>query len=112
MEDVAAGSTAHPEIHPERTLWLLSVAHAVNHAQAVLLPLVYLQVLSEFQITLGDVATLAAVGAFASGIVQLSFAKLTRVVSRRVLLGSGGGFFSGGGWGQGARPPLSSLAPP
>ena len=36
------------EIHPERTLWLLSIAHAVNHAQAVILPLVYLQILREF----------------------------------------------------------------
>ena len=110
MEDVAAESIAQPEIHPERTLWLLSVAHAVNHAQAVLLPLVYLQILTEFQITLGDVATLAAVGAFASGIVQLSFAKLTRVVSRRVLLGSGGILFGGGFAAMAAAPTFASFA--
>src|SRR5437762_10679810 len=47
---------SHPEIYPERTLWLLAIAHAVNHAQAVLLPLVYLQILSEFHVTLADVA--------------------------------------------------------
>src|SRR3954452_22461644 len=110
MEDVAAESTSQPEIHPERTLWLLSVAHAVNHAQAVLLPLVYLQVLTEFRITLGDVATLAAAGAFASGIVQLSFAKLTRVVSRRVLLGSGGILFGGGFAAMAAAPTFPSFA--
>src|SRR3954452_2277747 len=110
MEDVAAESTSQPEIHPERTLWLLSVAHAVNHAQAVLLPLVYLQVLTEFRITLGDVATLAAVGAFASGIVQLSFAKLTRVVSRRVLLGTGGILFGGGFAAMAAAPTFPTFA--
>ena len=27
-------------IRPMRSLWLLSIAHAVNHAQAVLLPLI------------------------------------------------------------------------
>jgi MFS family permease len=99
-----------PTIHPERTLWLLSIAHAVNHAQAVLLPLVYLEILSEFHVTLADVATLAAVGAFASGIVQLSFAKLTRVVSRRVLLGSGGIVFGGGFAAMAAAPTFPSFA--
>src|SRR6476659_8237282 len=83
------------EIHPERTLWLLSIAHAVNHAQAVLLPLVYLQILGEFDITLADVTLLVAVGSIASGLMQLSFAKLTRVVSRRTLLTGGGILFGG-----------------
>jgi len=99
-----------PEIHPERTLWLLSIAHAVNHAQAVLLPLVYLQILSEFHVTLADVATLAAAGAFASGIVQLSFAKLTRVVSRRVLLASGGILFGSGFAAQAITPSFPTFA--
>jgi len=88
--------TATVRIHPERSLWLLVIAHAVNHAQAVLLPLIYLQILDEFHVTLADVAALAAAGAFASGIIQLSFAKLTRVVSRRSLLAGGGVLFGGG----------------
>jgi MFS family permease len=99
-----------PAIHPERTLWLLSIAHAVNHAQAVLLPLVYLQILTEFRVTLADVAALAAVGAFASGIIQLSFAKLTRVVSRRVLLGTGGIVFGGGFAAMAAAPTFPAFA--
>jgi MFS family permease len=99
-----------PAIHPERTLWLLSIAHAVNHAQAVLLPLVYLQILTEFRVTLADVAALAAVGAFASGIIQLSFAKLTRVVSRRVLLGAGGLVFGGGFAAMAAAPTFATFA--
>ncbi|MFL5680028.1 MAG: MFS transporter [Chloroflexota bacterium] len=90
----AAEPPAH--IHPDRTLWLLSIAHAVNHAQAVLLPLVYLRIIVEFGVSEGTVAILASVGAVASGLVQLSFAKLTRMVSRRALLGGGGILFGGG----------------
>ena len=106
----SSAASAAAEIHPERTLWLLSIAHAVNHAQAVLLPLVYLQILSEFHVTLADVATLAAAGAFASGIVQLSFAKLTRVVSRRMLLASGGILFGSGFAAQAITPSFPTFA--
>ena len=31
-------------VRPMRSLWLLGIAHAVNHAEAVLIPLVYLRV--------------------------------------------------------------------
>ena len=36
------------EIRPMRSLGLLSVAHAINHAQAVLLPLIYLAIIDEY----------------------------------------------------------------
>lgn len=85
------------DVRPARTLWLLSIAHAVNHAHAVLLPLIYLKVIDEFGVGVETVAYLASVGAFASGMVQLSYAQLTRVVSRRRLLGIGG-FLIGGGF--------------
>jgi MFS family permease len=85
-----------PEIRPMRSLGLLSVAHAINHAQAVLLPLIYLAVIDEYSVSVQTIALLAAVGAFASGMVQLSYAGLTRVVSRRRLLGGGGILFGGG----------------
>jgi MFS family permease len=110
---VAAPSTpvsSTPEIHPERTLWLLSIAHAVNHAQAVLLPLVYLEILTEFHVTLADVAALAAAGALASGLIQLSFAKLTRVLSRRALLATGGILFGGGFAAQAVAPSFPAFA--
>jgi MFS family permease len=84
------------EIHPNRTLWLLSLAHLVNHAQAVLLPLVYVRIIAEFGVTAETIAFLAAAGSFASGAVQLSYAKLTRMISRRSLLGAGGILFGGG----------------
>jgi MFS family permease len=95
-------------INRDVTLWLLAIAHAVNHAQAVLLPLIYLKIIDEFHVTESQVAYLAAIGAFASGLVQLSFAKLTRVVSRRILLTTGGVVFGAGFAAQGL---MSSFLP-
>ena len=85
-----------PAIYPMRSLGLLSVAHSVNHAQAVLLPLIFLKIIDEFGVGVEAVAFLAATGSFLSGIVQLSYAGLTRIVSRRRLLGIGGILFGGG----------------
>ena len=84
------------QIYPMRSLGLLSVAHAVNHAQAVLLPLIFIKIIGEFGVSIQTIAFLAALGAFASGMVQLSYAGLTRIVSRRRLLGLGGILFGGG----------------
>ena len=72
-----------------RSLGLLSVAHAINHAQAVVLPLIFLKIVDEFGVGVDTIAFLAAIGAFLAGAVQLSYAGLTRVVSRRRLLGIG-----------------------
>jgi AAHS family 3-hydroxyphenylpropionic acid transporter len=99
-----------PTIHPNRTLWLLSIAHAVNHAQAVLLPLVYVRIIAEFGVTAGTIALLAAAGSLASGLVQLSYAKLTRVISRRKLLAAGGVLFGGGFAAQALAPNFASFA--
>ena len=85
-----------PEIRPGRSLWLLSIAHAVNHAQAFLLPLIFLKIIDEFRVSVETIAFLAAFGAAASGLVQLSYAQLTRIMSRRRLLGIGGIIFGGG----------------
>ena len=79
-----------------RSLGLLSLAHAVNHAFAVLLPPVFLAIIDEFGVTVQSVAFLAAAGSMAAGLVQLSYAELTRRVSRRTLLGVGGLLFGGG----------------
>jgi MFS family permease len=97
-------------IHPDRTLWLLSIAHAVNHAQAVLLPLVYLRIIAEFGVSPAAVAYLASIGAFASGAVQLSYAKLTRIISRRKLLAAGGLLFGGGFAAQAITSNFASFA--
>ena len=79
-----------------RSLGLLSVAHAINHAQAVALPLIFLAIIDEFGVGVETIAFLAAIGAFLAGAVQLSYAGLTRIVSRRRLLGFGGILFGGG----------------
>ncbi|MBA2373538.1 MAG: MFS transporter [Chloroflexi bacterium] len=83
-------------VHPNRSLALLSAAHAVIHANSVLLPLVYLKLIDEFGVKVETIAFLAAFGAVAAGLIQLSFASLTRFVSRRRLLGLGGLLFGGG----------------
>ena len=88
--------TKADDIRPMRSLGLLSVAHAINHAQAVLLPLIFIKIIDEFGVGVQTIAFLAAIGAFAAGMVQLSYAGLTRVVSRRRLLGIGGILFGGG----------------
>ena len=49
-----------PQIDPMRSLGLLSVAHAVNHAQAVVLPLIFLKIIDEFGVGVAAVAFLAA----------------------------------------------------
>ncbi len=98
------------DIHRNRTLWLLSIAHAVNHAQAVLLPLVYIRIIAEFGVTADTIALLAAAGSFASGAVQLSYAKLTRMISRRKLLAAGGVLFGSGFAAQAAAPSFPVFA--
>ena len=101
-----------PPIHPTRSLGLLSVAHAVNHAQAVVLPLIFLKIIDEFGVGVEAVAFLAATGSFMSGIVQLSYAFLTRIVSRRLLLGIGGLLFGGGFAAQALAGNFSTFAIP
>jgi MFS family permease len=97
----SAAAPGAERINPDITLWLLSIAHAVNHAQAVVLPLIYLRLIIEFGATVSEVAYLAAIGSFASGAVQLSYAKLTRIVSRRKLIAGGGVLFGAGFAAQG-----------
>src|SRR4051794_17371966 len=94
--EVALADPAAPDVSRNRTLWLLSAAHAVNHAQAALLPLVYLAIIPEFHIDAAAIALLVAAGNVSSGLVQFTYAGLTRFFSRRALLGVGGIVFGGG----------------
>ncbi len=105
LEATDAGDPAQAaDVRPLRTLWLLSAAHAVNHAQAALLPLVYLAIIPEFNVSVAAIAFLAAAGNLTSGFFQLSYAALTRAVSRRVILSVGGVLFGGGMAVQAAAP--------
>ena len=96
VPSVVAEAAERIVIRPMRTLWLLSIAHAVNHAQAFVLPLIYIQVTKDYAVGVETIAFLAAFGSFASGAVQLSYASLTRRFSRRNLLGAGGLLMGGG----------------
>jgi MFS family permease len=101
---------AEPDVRPNRTLSLLVVAHAINHAQAVVLPLVFLAIIDEFGVGPATIAFLAAAAGFASGAIQLGFGLITRFVSRRVLLGAGGILFGAGFAAQALAPSFGWFA--
>ncbi len=111
MEAPAVASVASAtDVRPMRTLWLLTAAHAVNHAQAAVLPLVYLAIITEFRVGVETIAFLAAFANFSSGMAQLSYAALTRYVSRRSLLALGGVVFGGGMAAQALAPGFGAFA--
>src|SRR5262245_24825004 len=99
-----------PEIRPYRTLWLLSAAHAVNHAQAVILPMIFLAIVDELHVGIAAVGFVAAAGSISSGLVQASFAYVTRRVPRRWLMTAGGLLFGAGFAAQGAAPSFGAFA--
>jgi MFS family permease len=92
----APSSPADEAIHPQRTLWLLSIAHAVNHAQAVILPPMFLLVVAEFHVGVEAIPFLAAAGAVASGLIQSTYGFVTRRMARRPILAAGGLIFGAG----------------
>lgn len=67
----------------------MSVAHAVNHAYAVLMPLIYPIVIHEFSFSNTDIGVMVGVGSAASGLLQMTFGSLRRYVARRFWLGGG-----------------------
>jgi MFS family permease len=73
-----------------RTLGLVSTLHAANHAQAVLMPLIYIAVIDEWGVSIGTIGLLVAVSSLASGLAQATYASLTRHFTRARLLGWGG----------------------
>jgi MFS transporter, FSR family, fosmidomycin resistance protein len=105
-----AASPPAPTIRPVRTLSLLSAAHAVNHAQAALLPLVYLAIIDEFRVGVAAIAFLAAAGNILSGLIQLVYGALTRFVSRRLILTVGGIIFGGGMAAQALAPGFGTFS--
>ena len=99
-----SAAQAHPDVRPERTLWLLALAHAVNHAQAVILPPIFLLVVAEFGVGIEAIPFLAAVGAVSSGLVQSTYGLITRRIARRPILTAGGLVFGIGMAAQAAMP--------
>jgi MFS family permease len=97
-------------IHPERTLSLLAAAHAVNHAQAVILPLLFLRVIAEFHVPVEAIAFVSAAGSLSSGLVQATFAFVTRRMPRRWLMAVGGVLFGAGFAGQAVATSFGQFA--
>ena len=90
MEPALAPTLPAVELRPRLTLWLLSAQHGLIHAQTAVLPLVFIVVIDRFGIGVNDVGLLLAVGNILAGAVQLAYAPLSRVVTRRTILGVGG----------------------
>lgn len=89
MVSLARLKAGPTDISANRSLALLTFVHAFNHAQAALLPLVYLVIIREFHVSVPEVAFLTAAGSLLSGVTQLSYSGLTRRFSRRAILGWG-----------------------
>lgn len=92
---VTGPTASSVDLRPMRTLWLVSLLHAANHAIGFLGPLVYIAVAAEFTIGADTIAFLSATGAFAAGFLQLGFSELAKIATRRVLLGVGGVIMGG-----------------
>jgi MFS family permease len=87
MQSTVAGEPVL--IRPMRSLWLVTLAHAFNHAQVAVLPLVYLAIIEEWGVSVPTIAFMTAATSLFSGLAQLSYSGLTRRFSRRSILGFG-----------------------
>lgn len=86
MTDSAATA---PGARPALTLGLLSLSHAVIHAQSALMPLIYPIIVIQFSLDARDIGLFIAVTTVVGGSMQLMYGFLTRWVSRPLLLGGG-----------------------
>jgi predicted MFS family arabinose efflux permease len=77
-------------LRPRATLALLSAQHGLIHAQTALLPLILIAITPVFGIGVGEIGLLLAIGNVLAGVVQLAYAPLQRVLTRRTILGVGG----------------------
>ena len=90
MDHAFAPTPPAVELRPRLTLGLLSAQHGLIHAQTAVLPLVFIVVIDRFGIGVNDIGLLLAAGNILAGAVQLLYAPLSRVVTRRTILGVGG----------------------
>jgi MFS family permease len=71
------------------TLVLVTTGHAVLHAEAALLPLIYPIVIVQFQMDPRDIGLFISVTSIVGGSVQLAYGFLTRYIARPVILAAG-----------------------
>jgi FSR family fosmidomycin resistance protein-like MFS transporter len=82
----------HRHARSGATLTLISLAHAVNHGQSALKPLVYPLVLIELGFGYGELGIMLGVASAVGGSLQLAAGALGRVIKRHLLLGLGNAF--------------------
>ncbi len=72
-----------------RDLSLVSAAHAVIHAVAVLMPLIYPIIQVEYHLSYTQIGLIVAIPNAIGGILQIVFGLLSRYILRKVMLGVG-----------------------
>ncbi|HET7520860.1 MAG TPA: MFS transporter [Candidatus Limnocylindria bacterium] len=91
---MSASASTRPA--PVPSLVLLSLAHAVIHAQSAVMPLIYPLVILQFGLAERDIGLFIAITTAVGGGMQLFYGFLTRYVARPLLLGGGQLVFGGG----------------
>ena len=99
---------------PGLALGLLSLGHAVIHAQSALMPLIYPIIIVEFSLTTRDIGLFIAITTAIGGAMQLVYGFVTRYVPRPSLLAGGQLVFGGalmlGGLAQSVGQLLGSIS--
>ncbi len=72
-----------------RDLFLVSAAHAVIHALAVLMPLIYPLIQIQYHLSYTQIGLIVAIPNAVGGFLQIIFGLLSRYVLRKVMLGLG-----------------------
>jgi MFS transporter, FSR family, fosmidomycin resistance protein len=72
-----------------RDLFLVSAAHAVIHAIAVLMPLIYPLLQIEYHLSYTQIGLIVAIPNIVGGLLQIVFGLLSRYILRKVMLGVG-----------------------
>ncbi|MFN2484775.1 MAG: MFS transporter [Candidatus Limnocylindria bacterium] len=96
---IASGVVSVPAEIPRRprlTLGLISLGHAVIHAQSALMPLIYAVVIVEFGLTASAIGLFIAVTTAVGGLMQMSYGFVTRWIARKALLATGYTLFGAG----------------
>jgi MFS family permease len=72
-----------------RDLFLVSAAHAVIHALAVLMPLIYPIIQIQYHLSYTQIGLIVAIPNAVGGFLQIIFGLLSRYILRKVMLGVG-----------------------
>jgi MFS transporter, FSR family, fosmidomycin resistance protein len=89
MTEPPSPEPAGPRTRPGVALALLSLAHAVIHAQSALLPLLYPIVVIQFGLDARAIGLFIAITTAVGGSMQLLYGLLTRWIARPALLAGG-----------------------